>query len=117
MDFMGGVQDKAMLLGLDETCMKRGLKEGISGGEKEKNDVFQMAVLEPKFCILDETDSGLDIDALRLVANGINTMRSPTRSMHVVTHYQRLTDYVIPEHVHVLVAGRIGKGGDVDVAR
>src|SRR5438876_969461 len=90
MDFMGLVQDKAKLLGLDETFMKRGLNEGFSGGEKKKNEVFQMAVLEPKFCILDETDSGLDIDALRLVANGINTMRSPTRSMLVVTHYQRL---------------------------
>src|SRR5205823_5474958 len=117
MDFMGLVQDKAKLLGLDETFMKRGLNEGFSGGEKKKNEVFQMAVLEPKFCILDETDSGLDIDALRLVANGINTMRSPTRSMLVVTHYQRLLDYVIPEHVHVLVDGRIVKSGDADLAR
>src|SRR5205807_2432581 len=116
MDFMGLVQDKAKLLGLDETFMKRGLNEGFSGGEKKKNEVFQMAVLEPKFCILDETDSGLDIDALRLVANGINTMRSPTRSMLVVTHYQRLLDYVIPEHVHVLVDGRIVKSGDADRA-
>jgi len=117
MDFMGLVQDKAKLLGLDETFMKRGLNEGFSGGEKKKNEVFQMAVLEPKFCILDETDSGLDIDALRLVANGINTMRAPTRSMLVVTHYQRLLDYVIPEHVHVLVDGRIVKSGDADLAR
>ena len=117
MDFMGLVQDKAKLLGLDETFTKRGLNEGFSGGEKKKNEVFQMAVLEPKFCILDETDSGLDIDALRLVANGINTMRSPTRSMLVVTHYQRLLDYVIPEHVHVLVDGRIVKSGDADLAR
>jgi len=117
MDFMGLVQDKAKLLGLDETFMKRGLNEGFSGGEKKKNEVFQMAVLEPKFCILDETDSGLDIDALRLAANGINTMRSPTRSMLVVTHYQRLLDYVIPEHVHVLVDGRIVKSGDADLAR
>jgi Fe-S cluster assembly ATP-binding protein len=117
MDFMGLVQDKAKLLGLDETFMKRGLNEGFSGGEKKKNEVFQMAVLEPKFCILDETDSGLDIDALRLVANGINTMRGPARSMLVVTHYQRLLDYVIPDHVHVLVDGRIVKSGDADLAR
>jgi len=117
MDFMGLVQDKAKLLGLDETFMKRGLNEGFSGGEKKKNEVFQMAVLEPKFCILDETDSGLDIDALRLVANGVNTMRSPKRSMLVVTHYQRLLDYVVPDFVHVLVDGRIVKSGDADLAR
>jgi Fe-S cluster assembly ATP-binding protein len=117
MDFVGLVQDKAKLLGLDETFMKRGLNEGFSGGEKKKNEVFQMAVLEPKFCILDETDSGLDIDALRLVANGINAMRGPTRSMLVVTHYQRLLDYVIPDFVHVLVDGRIVKSGDADLAR
>src|SRR3989441_462587 len=117
MDFMGLVQDKAKLLGLDETFMKRGLNEGFSGGEKKKNEVFQMAVLEPKFCILDETDSGLDIDALRLVANGVNTMRSPKRSMLVVTHYQRLLDYVIPDFVHVLVDGKIVKSGDADLAR
>jgi len=117
MDFMTLVQDKAKLLDLDETFMKRGLNEGFSGGEKKKNEVFQMAVLEPKFCILDETDSGLDIDALRLVANGINTMRGPTRSMLVVTHYQRLLDYVVPDVVHVLVDGRIVKSGDADLAR
>jgi len=117
MDFMTLVQDKATLLGLDETFMKRGLNEGFSGGEKKKNEVFQMAVLEPKFCVLDETDSGLDIDALRLVAKGINTMRSPGRSMLVVTHYQRLLDYVTPDVVHVLVEGRIVKSGDADLAR
>ena len=117
MDFMGLVQEKAKLLGLDETFMKRGLNEGFSGGEKKKNEVFQMAVLEPKFCILDETDSGLDIDALRLVANGVNTMRGPDRAMLVVTHYQRLLDYVIPDFVHVLVDGRIVKSGDADLAR
>ncbi len=117
MDFMGLVQEKAKLLGLDETFMKRGLNEGFSGGEKKKNEVFQMAVLEPKFCILDETDSGLDIDALRLVANGVNTMRGPNRAMLVVTHYQRLLDYVIPDFVHVLVDGRIVKSGDADLAR
>src|SRR6266516_7921213 len=117
MDFMALVQEKAKLLALDETFMKRGLNEGFSGGEKKKNEVFQMAVLEPKFCILDETDSGLDIDALRLVANGINAMRGPTRAMLVVTHYQRLLDYVIPDFVHVLVDGRIVKSGDADLAR
>jgi len=117
MDFVSLVQDKAKLLGLDETFMKRGLNEGFSGGEKKKNEVFQMAVLEPKVCILDETDSGLDIDALRLVANGINVMRSPKRSMLVVTHYQRLLDYVAPDFVHVLVDGRIVKSGDADLAR
>jgi Fe-S cluster assembly ATP-binding protein len=117
MDFMTLVQDKAKLLNLDETFMKRGLNEGFSGGEKKKNEVFQMAVLEPKLCVLDETDSGLDIDALRLVANGINTMRSPARSMLVVTHYQRLLDYVAPDYVHVLVDGRIVKSGDADLAR
>jgi Fe-S cluster assembly ATP-binding protein len=117
MDFVTLVQEKAKLLGLDETFMKRGLNEGFSGGEKKKNEVFQMAVLEPKFCILDETDSGLDIDALRLVANGINVMRSPKRAMLVVTHYQRLLDYVVPDVVHVLVDGKIVKSGDADLAR
>jgi len=117
MDFVALVQDKAKLLGLDETFMKRGLNEGFSGGEKKKNEVFQMAVLEPKLCVLDETDSGLDIDALRVVANGINVMRSPNRAMLVVTHYQRLLDYVIPDFVHVLVDGKIVKSGDADLAR
>ena len=117
MDFIALVQEKAKLLGLDETFMKRGLNEGFSGGEKKKNEVFQMAVLEPKFCILDETDSGLDIDALRLVADGINMMRNPKRAMLVVTHYQRLLDYVVPDVVHVLVDGRIVKSGDADLAR
>jgi len=117
MDFMALVQDKAKLLALDETFMKRGLNEGFSGGEKKKNEIFQMAVLEPKLCILDETDSGLDIDAMRLVANGINTMRSPKRAMLVVTHYQRLLDYVVPDFVHVLVDGRFVKSGGADLAR
>ena len=117
MDFMTLVQEKMKLLSLDETFMKRGLNEGFSGGEKKKNEIFQMAVLEPKFCVLDETDSGLDIDALRLVANGVNVMRSPKRSMLVVTHYQRLLDYVVPDVVHVLVEGRIVKSGDADLAR
>ena len=117
MDFVSLVQERMKLLGLDESFMKRGLNEGFSGGEKKKNEVFQMAVLEPKFCILDETDSGLDIDALRLVADAINVMRSPKRSMLVVTHYQRLLDYVTPDVVHVLVDGKIVKSGDADLAR
>ena len=117
MDFVGLVEQKAELLSLDESFMKRGLNEGFSGGEKKKNEIFQMAVLEPRFCILDETDSGLDIDALRLVAKGINAMRSPTRAMLVVTHYQRLLEYVQPDVVHVLVEGRIVKSGDADLAR
>ncbi|MGQ0796354.1 MAG: Fe-S cluster assembly ATPase SufC [Methanobacteriota archaeon] len=117
MDFMGLVEQRARLLGLDESFMKRGLNEGFSGGEKKKNEIFQMAVLEPRFCVLDETDSGLDIDALRLVATGINAMRSPTRAMLVVTHYQRLLEYVQPDVVHVLVDGRIVKSGDADLAR
>jgi Fe-S cluster assembly ATP-binding protein len=116
-DFVSLVQDRMTLLGLDETFMKRGLNEGFSGGEKKKNEIFQMAVLEPKFCILDETDSGLDIDALRLVSKGINAMRNATRSMLVVTHYQRLLEYVVPDVVHVLVDGKIVKSGDADLAR
>jgi Fe-S cluster assembly ATP-binding protein len=116
-DFVSLVEERMKLLGLDESFMKRGLNEGFSGGEKKKNEVFQMAVLEPKLCVLDETDSGLDIDALRLVAEGINKMRSPTRAMLVVTHYQRLLDYVTPDVVHVLVDGKIVKSGDADLAR
>jgi len=116
-DFVSLVEEKAKLLALDESFMKRGLNEGFSGGEKKKNEVFQMAVLEPRFCVLDETDSGLDIDALRLVAKAINAMRGPTRSMLVVTHYQRLLEYVAPDVVHVLVDGRIVKSGDADLAR
>jgi len=117
MDFVSLVHERMTLLGLDETFMKRGLNEGFSGGEKKKNEIFQMAVLEPKFCVLDETDSGLDIDALRLVSEGINTMRGPARSMLVVTHYQRLLEYVVPDVVHVLVDGKIVKSGDADLAR
>lgn len=117
MDFMNLVQERMKLLGLDDSFMKRGLNEGFSGGEKKKNEIFQMAVLEPKFCVLDETDSGLDIDALRLVANAINVMRSSKRAMLVVTHYQRLLEYVAPDVVHVLVDGKIVKSGDADLAR
>ncbi len=116
MEFLNLVGDKMKLLGLDETFMKRGLNEGFSGGEKKRNEIFQMAVLEPKLAVLDETDSGLDIDALRIVANGINLMRSPERAMLVVTHYQRLLQYVVPDFVHVLSDGRIVKSGGKELA-
>jgi len=96
--------------------MKDSINEGFSGGEKKRNEILQMMLLEPAFCILDETDSGLDIDALRTVANGINQMRSPDRAMLVITHYQRLLDYVVPDHVHVLSDGRIIRSGDKELA-
>ena len=96
---------------LDPAMLNRAVNEGFSGGEKKRNEIFQMAVLEPKLAILDETDSGLDIDALKLVANGVNAMRSPTRAIIVVTHYQRLLDYIVPDVVHVLSGGRIVKSG------
>ncbi len=116
MDFLGVVKDKAALLGLDETLLSRPVNEGFSGGEKKRNEIFQMAVLEPKLCILDETDSGLDIDALKAVANGINAMRSPERGMIVVTHYQRLLSYVVPDFVHVMANGRIVRSGGKELA-
>src|SRR3989475_12043724 len=116
MDFVTLVQDKAKLLGLDETFMKRGLNEGFSGGEKKKNEIFQMAVLEPKLCILDETDSGLDIDALKAVADGVNALRSKDRAILVITHYQRLLNYIVPDRVHVLHSGRIVKSGGKELA-
>jgi len=116
MEFLSLIQSKMNLLGLDESYMKRGLNEGFSGGEKKRNEIFQMAVLEPRLAILDETDSGLDIDALRVVANGINSMRSKDRAMLVVTHYQRLLQYVVPDFVHVLSGGRIAKSGGKELA-
>ncbi len=116
MEFLNLVQDKMKLLGLDESFMKRGLNEGFSGGEKKRNEIFQMAVLEPKFAILDETDSGLDIDALRIVAKGIESLRSPERGMLVVTHYSRLLRYVVPDYVHVLANGKILKSGGKELA-
>jgi Fe-S cluster assembly ATP-binding protein len=116
MEFLNLVQDKMKLLGLDESFMKRGLNEGFSGGEKKRNEIFQMAVLEPKFAILDETDSGLDIDALRIVAKGIESLRSPERGMLVVTHYSRLLRYVVPDFVHVLANGKILKSGGKELA-
>jgi Fe-S cluster assembly ATP-binding protein len=94
----------------------RSVNEGFSGGEKKRNEIFQMAMLEPRFAVLDETDSGLDIDALRIVANGVNAMRSPDRSFLVITHYQRLLDYIVPDFVHVLVDGKIVLSGDKDLA-
>ncbi len=117
MEFLSLVQDKMKLLGLDDTYMKRGLNEGFSGGEKKRNEIFQMAVLEPTLAILDETDSGLDIDALRIVANGVNSMRSKDRSMLIITHYARLLQYIVPDVVHVLAEGRIVKSGGKELAQ
>ncbi len=117
MDFMQLIKDKARLLGLDEALLSRPVNEGFSGGEKKRNEIVQMAVLEPKFCILDETDSGLDIDALKAVANGINAMRSPERAIVLVTHYQRLLNYVEPDYVHVMAGGRIVRSGDKSLAQ
>src|SRR5881409_3913556 len=111
-EFIELVKHKMKILHLPEDCLKRSVNDGFSGGEKKRNEIFQMAVLEPKLAILDETDSGLDIDALKLVANGVNAMRSPERAIIVVTHYQRLLDYIVPDVVHVLSGGRIVKSGD-----
>ena len=111
MDFLALVKEKIKLLEVDEKLLHRSVNEGFSGGEKKRNEIFQMAVLEPKLAVLDETDSGLDIDALKIVANGVNALRSPDRAMLVITHYQRLLNYVVPDYVHVLVDGRIVKSG------
>jgi Fe-S cluster assembly ATP-binding protein len=116
MDFLALVKDKAKLLGLNEALLSRPVNEGFSGGEKKRNEIFQMAVLEPKLAILDETDSGLDIDALKAVANGINAMRSPGRAIVLVTHYQRLLNYVTPDFVHVMYQGRIVRSGAKELA-
>ena len=116
MEFLNLVKDKMKLLELSEDLLKRSVNEGFSGGEKKRNEIFQMAVLEPKLAILDETDSGLDIDALKIVANGVNSLRSPNRAMIVVTHYQRLLNYIIPDFVHVLMDGRIVKSGGPELA-
>jgi Fe-S cluster assembly ATP-binding protein len=115
--FMKLVREKLQLVHLDQGLLKRAVNSGFSGGEKKRNEIFQMAMLEPRLAILDETDSGLDIDALRIVADGVNTLRSPERSMVVVTHYQRLLDYIEPDHVHVLAGGRIVRSGDKELAR
>jgi Fe-S cluster assembly ATP-binding protein len=116
MDFLTLVRGKMKLLEMDGSLMSRSVNEGFSGGEKKRNEIFQMAVLEPKLSILDETDSGLDIDALRVVATGVNALRSPDRSTIVVTHYQRLLNYIVPDFVHVLSNGRIVKSGGKELA-
>jgi len=116
MDFLPLFRERLKLLEMDETLMNRSVNEGFSGGEKKRNEILQMSVLEPRLAILDETDSGLDIDALKIVAKGVNAMRSPERSMLVVTHYQRLLDYIVPDFVHVLVDGRIVRSGGPELA-
>lgn len=116
MDFLALAKDKMKLVEMDRDLLSRPINEGFSGGEKKRNEIFQMAVLEPKLAILDETDSGLDIDALRIVAGGVNSLRNKDTAMIVVTHYQRLLDYIVPDYVHVLFDGRIVKSGDRSLA-
>lgn len=116
MDFLAMVKEKMKLVEMDQGLLNRPINEGFSGGEKKRNEIFQMAVLDPKLAILDETDSGLDIDALRIVAGGVNALRSPERAMIVITHYQRLLGYIVPDYVHVLFDGRIVKSGDKQLA-
>jgi Fe-S cluster assembly ATP-binding protein len=116
MDFLTLVKNKVKLLEMDEKFLYRAVNEGFSGGEKKRNEILQMAILEPKLCILDETDSGLDIDALKIVADGVNSLRSPERAFVMVTHYQRLLDYIKPDVVHVLAHGRIVKSGGPELA-
>ena len=116
MDFLALVREKIEVLHMDESLLKRGVNVGFSGGEKKRNEIFQLALMEPKLAILDETDSGLDIDALKAVANGVNAMKSPERATILVTHYQRMLDYVIPDHVHVLSGGRIVASGGRELA-
>jgi Fe-S cluster assembly ATP-binding protein len=114
--FMRLMRERLKILHLDDSLLKRAVNAGFSGGEKKRNEIFQMAILEPKLAILDETDSGLDIDALRIVADGVNALRSPTRAVILVTHYQRLLDYVEPNYVHVLSKGRIIRSGGKELA-
>jgi Fe-S cluster assembly ATP-binding protein len=116
MDFLSLIRSKMALMEMDDALLNRAVNSGFSGGEKKRNEIFQMAVLEPKLTILDETDSGLDIDALKIVANGVNAMRSKDRGMLVITHYQRLLDYIVPDFVHVLAGGRIVRSGDKTLA-
>ena len=116
MDFLAMVREKMKLLGIEEAMMSRAVNEGFSGGEKKRNEIFQMSVLEPRLAILDETDSGLDIDALRVVADGVNRLRAKDRAIIVVTHYQRLLNYIVPDFVHVLSAGRMVKSGGRELA-
>ena len=115
-EFLAMVKDKAKLVELPDNLAKRAVNEGFSGGEKKRNEIFQMAMLEPKLSILDETDSGLDIDALRIVASGVNKLKSPQNATVVITHYQRLLDYIVPDFVHVLYQGRIVKSGGKELA-
>ena len=115
-DFMALVREKSAIVELDAKLASRSVNEGFSGGEKKRNEIFQMAMLAPKLAILDETDSGLDIDALRIVANGVNTLKSPNNATIVITHYQRLLDYIIPDFVHVLYNGKIVKSGPKELA-
>lgn len=116
MDFLKLMKEKAKLMEIDMTFLQRSLNEGFSGGEKKRNEIFQMAMLDPKLSILDETDSGLDIDALKIVSNGVNTLRSKDNASIVITHYQRLLDYIVPDFVHVLYNGRIVKSGGKELA-
>jgi len=116
-EMLSKIREKSALLEIDRKFLSRSLNEGFSGGEKKRNEIFQMAMLEPKLAILDETDSGLDIDALRIVANGVNKLRNKDNAIVVITHYQRLLDYIVPDHVHVLYNGRIVKSGTKELAK
>jgi Fe-S cluster assembly ATP-binding protein len=116
MEFLKLIKAKMKLLKIDESFMSRSVNEGFSGGEKKRNEILQMAILDPKLCVMDETDSGLDIDALRIVAGGVNALRSPQRAMVVITHYQRLLNYIVPDVVHVFVDGKIIKTGGKELA-
>jgi Fe-S cluster assembly ATP-binding protein len=116
-EFLSFVREKCELVGMDESFLYRNVNEGFSGGEKKRNEILQMALLQPKFAILDETDSGLDIDALKTVAEGVNKMRSADRAIVLVTHYQRLLDYIEPDYIHVLAGGKIVKSGDKHLAK
>ena len=115
--FLKLVREKTKTLGVSDDMLKRAVNVGFSGGEKKRNEILQMSVLEPTFAVLDETDSGLDIDALKIVADGVNALRDPGRSMLIITHYQRLLDYIVPDHVHVLAGGRIVQSGDKELAK
>jgi len=115
-DFLAMAKEKLKVVEMEQSLMTRALNEGFSGGEKKRNEIFQMVVLDPRLAILDETDSGLDIDALKIVADGVNALRSPDRAMIVITHYQRLLNYIVPDHVHVLLNGRIVRSGGKELA-
>ena len=117
MDFLALVREKLDVLHMDESLLRRGVNVGFSGGEKKRNEIFQLALMEPRLAILDETDSGLDIDALKDVARGVNALKSPERATVLVTHYQRMLDYIVPDRVHVLSGGRIAASGGGELAR